>query len=84
MSCSAPNIFGFRAWFEKRFKDLCDIHDEEYLLRLWKRKVSSDFSFCAAVASRGYCFLAYASFIYFVTLGTVYWLWKKHKHIFKK
>jgi hypothetical protein len=76
MTCSFPL---FRSWLEREIGDLCEQHDLMYMQRIWKLKVASDFEFCSLVAARGYTLLAYGAFVYFLVLGTPYWLWKKYK-----
>lgn len=76
MACTFPF---FRKWLNEQFGDLCQMHDEAYVARVWKLKVASDFELCSLMAARGYILLAYGAFIYVTTLGTVYWLWKKYK-----
>lgn len=79
MACTVPKLFGFRDWFESKFKALCDDHDALYLKRVWKIKWMADFLISAQIAERGYVALAIAAFIYNAVLGTPYWLWKKYK-----
>ncbi len=50
--CTMPNIPWFKAWFEKRFGDLCRKHDAEYAFG--KCKLCADFRFCKALAQRGH------------------------------
>jgi capsid protein len=76
MTCSFPF---FKTWLEDRFGDLCEQHDFDYVQRIWVRKVASDFEFCAGVAARGHTLLSLGAFVYFTTLGTIYWLWKKYR-----
>jgi hypothetical protein len=76
MTCTFPF---FKDWLEKNFGDLCEQHDFDYVQRVWIRKVASDYEFCAKVASKGYALLALGALVYFKTVGTLYWLWKKYK-----
>jgi hypothetical protein len=76
--CSFIKWFGLKDWFDNRFRDLCDEHDTYYVKRIWQDKVYSDFHFCARMAARGYMTLAFFSFIFFCTIGTTFWLWKKY------
>lgn len=84
MTCTIPRIFGFDKWFNSRFSDLCDTHDDAYVTRVWGDKVVGDFAFCASMAARGYITLAFACFAFFSLFGTLYWAWKKYKQLFKR
>jgi hypothetical protein len=75
MACTVP--WPFRKWFESRFADLCHAHDDAYVKRIWHAKVVSDYVLALHIADRGYGWLAFCSIIYNVTLGTIYWWWKK-------
>lgn len=51
-----PNIPVFRDWFEKRFGDLCELHDWDY--QHTKCKLCADSRFVHAIKERGYPYLA--------------------------
>lgn len=77
--CTIPSILGLQAWFDKRFKDLCEQHDNAYVARVWKLKVDSDFALAYGFALRGYALLGVLAFVYVSTFGTLFWLVKKWK-----
>jgi len=65
---------GFGKWYESRFSDICALHDEAYLKRVWRLKCEADLIFVAAMSKRGYPFLGAISLFFFVTLGTLMWI----------
>lgn len=75
--CSVPKPF--KSWFDTRFTDLCDWHDEQYVKRVWRDKVVADMVVTAEFAKRGYLWVAYGSIFYFGVFGTILWVWKKYK-----
>lgn len=76
--CTILSLFGLQDWFDRNFLDLCLAHDEAYLTREWRDKVSADFILAAGFASRGYGWIGYFSLLYTGILGTPFWLWKKY------
>jgi hypothetical protein len=75
--CSAPRIFGIRKWWHQHFAGECVIHDAYYKERVFARKLYADIRLVYLVANGGFVYRAVAVYIYFSTLGTVYWGWKK-------
>jgi len=73
--CTIPAIFGFRQWFESRFRDLCIKHDRRYVERkLLKWHV--DMVFVAHMVRRGkhYTPLAIGAWVMFWSpIGLWYW-----------
>ena len=54
-----PKIPFFRDWYEKKFGDLCYVHDEQYkTIKTKNDKHEVDYQFCASIAKRGYFILS--------------------------
>ena len=48
-SCSIPQTFGLKQWFDERFSEACDEHDAHYVARdCWK--MQADFLVSARIA----------------------------------
>lgn len=78
MNCTFPNIFGFREWFEARFKDLCDEHDLHYVLRdVPKTLADAIVSVKIAKKNWRYIPLGIAAFIVLIISPRAYSLWYK-------
>lgn len=76
MSCTMPDIPWFKDWFNERFGDLCEAHDEAYAQRLCK--ICSDYWLAHGIADRGFLWLSFLTFLA-VQLPWVWaeYLWKK-------
>lgn len=70
--CTIPALFNLRKWFEKRFGDLCIIHDEHYINRDVS-KWEADWKMTSAMWHRGYKILSIIVFIFVWTIGLFYW-----------
>ena len=71
--CTVPAVFGFRKWFERRFKDLCEAHDRAYETRSWVKKIRSDWLMIQQMWQRGYRLLSVIAYLFFVSIGTLVW-----------
>lgn len=79
--CTMPKLpFGFRAWYNQKFGDLCRQHDFDYAQGYESGgcKLCSDFRFVLGVARRGYPFLALLTLL-FVQLPHLWWKWSKKR-----
>lgn len=63
--CTIPEIFGVRGWFEKRFGDLCDEHDKDYVEKTVSRK-EADKKLYRGMKERGHPILAAATYYGFL------------------
>jgi hypothetical protein len=75
--CTLPkDPFGFRNWYEKKFGDLCKLHDEAYAIGYGggKCKLCADFEFALGISKRGHQFIALLSFIA-VQMPWLWWKW---------
>jgi hypothetical protein len=79
MTCTVPTLFGCQAWFDVRFKDLCQAHDDAYVTGSFRDKVGADLIITGSLIRRRYATLGISCFVYVTTLGTLYWVWKRYK-----
>jgi len=70
--CTVPAIFGFRDWFEGRFGDLCEQHDELYV---WRKGTQhqADCGLASGIMQRGCPWLAVIVYIFCRMFGWLYW-----------
>lgn len=68
-----PHVLGFHAWFESKFKDLCDYHDTCYSLKLNRR--DADCALAGNIFVRGYPLLALVTYFFVRIFG--YWHYYK-------
>jgi hypothetical protein len=64
--CTMPAIPWFRDWFEGKFGDLCEAHDD-----VKRCKLCGDWRFIRGIASRGYWYLV--PFVYMAI--NMPWVW---------
>lgn len=76
MTCTIPSLFGFKAWFEKRFGYACELHDEDYVAKAITRK-QADCKMAASIIRKGYFWLGLATYIYCRLLGWFFWYRRK-------
>lgn len=69
--CTLPTVFHIREWFERKFGDVCEIHDYMYETKLGKWK--ADKMFYKAIWKRGPKILIIPTFLFFNTLGIWYY-----------
>jgi len=69
--CTLPTIFHVREWFERKFGDICELHDYAYTMRVGKWK--ADTLFYKAIWQRGPKVLIIPTFILFNTIGFWYY-----------
>lgn len=69
--CTLPTIFHVREWFERKFGDICELHDYAYQMRVGKW--SADKMFYKAIWERGPKILIIPTFLFFNTAGFWYY-----------
>lgn len=69
--CTLPTIFHVREWFERKFGDICELHDYGYVMRLGKWR--TDKMFYKAIWERGPKVLIVPTFLFFNTFGFWYY-----------
>lgn len=72
MTCTIPSLLGFREWFEARFIDACETHDNDYMVQAITRK-QADCKMAASVIGKGYFWLGLVTYIYCRLLGWFFW-----------
>ena len=75
-ACSLPRLFGLKEWFDNRFGDLCDWHDERYVKRdCWK--IQADLAVSVMIAKRRphYIPLGVGAFIMLTINPVAYRMW---------
>ena len=72
--CTLPTIFHIREWFERKFGDICELHDYAYTLQLGKWK--ADTMFYKAIWERGPKIAIIPMFLFFNTAGYLYYYTK--------
>lgn len=75
-SCTLPEIFGLKKWFDDKFGDCCDWHDERYLKRdCWK--IQADYMLSAMIAMKGprYFILGILAFVVLTISPLSYKMW---------
>lgn len=79
-NCSPPFGIG-KAWLDKHAGDICDYHDGEWVKRQWKAKFTGDVVAICMLWKRAGLFTlcALGAPLWFIPLGTPYWVWKKYK-----
>jgi len=65
--CTFPYVPKFRAWFNEKFGDLCDLHDTQY--RTGYPRKQADIELSASILLRGYPVLAFFTYIFVRTFG---------------
>jgi hypothetical protein len=65
--CTMPWMPWFRAWFNRKFGDLCEIHDFNYKSKYNRKK--ADIELAAGILLRGYPFMALLAYIFTRTIG---------------
>lgn len=83
--CTVP--LRFQPWFNARFKDICDYHDELYVTANIYLKFYGDFWVMIEFWKRKYRLLAIGSIFANLILGTLYWLLHRYddaKHYLNK
>jgi len=64
--CTMPKIPFLRPWFERKFGDLCEWHDNQYdIIRCEDDRLLVDFEFAYQVSRRGSYWLAVFALIFF-------------------
>lgn len=79
MACTFLRIFGLKKWHDKRFGDLCNIHDDAYRY-LTVPKTEADFQFCLGVCRRKYAFLAVLYLFGLQIFGWIFWVKNRIKY----
>lgn len=72
MVCSVPSLLGFKAWYESRFAEACETHDNDYVAQALTRK-QADCKMCAYIINRGYFWLGLVTYVYCRILGGFFW-----------
>jgi hypothetical protein len=73
-ACSLPKVFGLKDWFDSRFNDCCEWHDERYVKRdCWK--IQADYGVSLRIAKKGYRVVGVLSFIALTTNPVAYRMW---------
>jgi hypothetical protein len=67
MACTLPKIPWFRDWFNRKFGDLCELHDFNYQSRYPRKK--ADIELCASIMLRGYPVLAFLTYVFVRIIG---------------
>ena len=62
-----------KQWFDRKFGDLCDAHDKDYVLR-YKSKWDADIALTKGIWERGYPALAVGTWFFCQTVGWWYWV----------
>jgi len=71
-SHTVPSLFGLRDWFERKFGDLCSVHDHAYIYRE-ETQHQADCDLAAGIMGRGYPWLGVATYIFCRLFGWLYW-----------
>lgn len=66
-NCTMPRAFGFHAWYEAKFGDLCRKHDEQYAAGVPRH--IADQHFVAGIILRGYPALAFLTYLFVRVVG---------------
>ena len=69
--CTLPTVLHIREWFERKFGDICELHDYAYTMRLGKWE--ADKMFYKAIWQRGPKLFIIPVFILFNTVGFWYY-----------
>jgi len=72
MVCTVPSLLGFRDWFEARFAEGCETHDDDYVAQAIDRK-RADCKMAAYVISKGYFWFGLVTYIYCRIFGWFFW-----------
>jgi len=78
--CTLPKLpFGGREWFESKFGDLCEVHDQDYKkgYQYGGCKLCRDWRFTFIIARRGHPFIAIGAFV-IVQAPWLWWKWIKN------
>lgn len=67
-----PRAFGFHAWYEEKFGDLCKQHDHHYTTAYPRKQ--ADLELTAGIVLRGYPALALLTYIFVRGIG-----WKHYR-----
>lgn len=70
-NCTMPHAFGFHAWFEAKFGDLCARHDEAY--SNGENRKQADLSLAAGIMVRGYPALAFITYMFVRSAGLLHY-----------
>lgn len=68
-TCTMPYIPWFRKWYNEKFKDLCEEHDDAY--KRQDNKEVADLLFTSQIVLRGYPTLAILSYYFLKTFGII-------------
>ena len=69
--CTLPSVFHIREWFERKFGDVCEMHDHLYQMKMGKW--NADKMFYKAIWQRGPKIFIIPVFVLFNTLGIWYY-----------
>lgn len=69
--CTLPHAFGFYAWFEAKFGDLCFDHDQAYAAKCNRR--AADCVLAGRIFARGYVVLALLTYFFVRTVGYLHY-----------
>jgi len=77
--CTILSIFGIKDWWDARFDHLCREHDDAYKTFCIIKKTKADFCYFTGMCKmrHRYIPLACLTLPVLLTLGTVYWLYKR-------
>jgi hypothetical protein len=79
-NCTLPSWFGFGPWFDKRFGEICDEHDNDYVMQALTRK-QCDLKVLSGIAMKGYPWLGVVAYVYCRALGWVFWYRRQFKRM---